>query len=478
MIALLCLWALQGASVATAPFELLPKANPAIETQALQAHIAMLASDELKGRAAFTPESARVSLYLVAALKQAKVPSVQALGGYLQPAPFERTRQVGPIELSLVDGKGERHALVYGKEFRLGRERSLNQPRTLAVQVTDAENTATLVPSLEQAIVFLGTSKQWRAWRDEHGKEAWGLILYHERGSEERGELPLPDPQVVPAWYPKDAKDAEETPVVRLYGPLDDWIAQATELIYAPNRVVEAITEPNVVGWIQGVGTEAEPELAQEVIVLSAHYDHIGIDPRAEPGTDNIRNGADDDASGVAVLLELAEAYAAGPAPARSVLFLFACAEEQGVWGTEYFVQAPTVPLERIVCNLNLEMLGRPDDLVGGSGQLWLTGFERSSLGPAFQAAGIAVVADPRLEMSFFTRSDNIVFVKEGVVAQTLSSYNMHKDYHHVGDEIKLIDFEHLTASARAALQAAQELTSGRVRPTWNEGEPKGFLKK
>ncbi|MEZ6019153.1 MAG: M28 family peptidase [Planctomycetota bacterium] len=239
------------------------------------------------------------------------------------------------------------------------------------------------------------------------------------------------------------------------------------------HRVVSQIEEPNVVAFLPGVGTEERPELAEEVIVISAHYDHIGISRRAPEGQDRINNGADDDASGVAVLLELADGFVHGPKPARSVLFLLACAEEKGVLGTEYFAEHPPVPLERIVCNLNLEMLGRPDDLAGGVGKVWLTGYERSTLGPALIGRGIELVADPRPEQSFFTRSDNIVFVRKGVVGQTLSSYNMHTDYHRVSDEIKTIHFEHLTKAAQVCLAAAQELASGRVDAKWLEGEPK-----
>ncbi len=110
---------------------------------------------------------------------------------------------------------------------------------------------------------------------------------------------------------------------------------------------------------------------------------------------------------------------------------------------------------ENIVCNLNFEMLGRPDPEAGGPGKMWLTGFERSSLGPAFLEAQIDLVADPRLEQNFFERSDNIVFVKQGVVGQTLSSYNMHRDYHGVDDEADRIDFAHLDACAEAGFLAA-----------------------
>ncbi|HRV81376.1 MAG TPA: M20/M25/M40 family metallo-hydrolase [Planctomycetota bacterium] len=478
MIVLLCAWLLQGAATLTPAQVMLPAPNPAIEQSALRQHLMYLASDERLGREAFTPQSKEVAEYLVAALKQAKVPGAMPDGGYLQAAPFVRREQTGPIELVLVDAQGKRHGLTYSSQFRLGRERQLDKPMKFAVQVLSADPASVGKPAADQAALFRGTPKEWRTWRDDHVDETWGLILFYEIDSKERGPLGTPRETVVPGWTSEEESSEAATPVIRVYGDLGDWGASVEALEFEPHRRLVPIDEYNVVGMIPGVGTPAEPDLAQEVIVLSAHYDHIGVLEEAAEGADRIRNGADDDASGVAVLLELAEAYAAGPPPARTVLFLFACAEEQGILGTQYFVHSPPVAFERIVCNLNLEMLGRPDELVGGAGKLWLTGFERSSLGPAFQAAGIDVVADPRLEQNFFRRSDNIVFVQEGVVAQTLSSYNLHRDYHQVSDEIQFIDFDHLTACATAALEAARQLSDGKVRPTWNEGEPKGFQKR
>ncbi len=125
------------------------------------------------------------------------------------------------------------------------------------------------------------------------------------------------------------------------------------------------------------------------------------------------------------------------------------------------------------MCNLNFEMLGRPDELVGGAGKLWLSGFERSSLGPAFAERGIDVVADQRLDQNFFARSDNIVFVREGIVGQTLSTYNMHKDYHQPTDDWDTLDYAHMEACAKAGFAAAGMLADGSVSPTWNEGEPR-----
>ena len=209
------------------------------------------------------------------------------------------------------------------------------------------------------------------------------------------------------------------------------------------------------------------------MIVLSAHYDHVGTRPAREQGEPPVvYNGADDDASGVATVLELAEAFAAAPAPARTIVFLLATGEERGILGTKHYIEHPPFPLEKTVCNLNFEMLGRPDELVGGAGKLWLTGYERTTLGPAFAEKGIDVVADQRLDQNFFMRSDNIVFVQKGIVGQTLSTYNLHEDYHQPTDDADALDYEHMQACARAGYQAARLLSDGVVSPEWNEGEP------
>src|SRR5690606_6553464 len=158
-----------------------------------------------------------------------------------------------------------------------------------------------------------------------------------------------------------------------------------------------------------GVGTAERPELAEEVVVLTAHYDHIGVNEQLrEAGeVDFINNGADDDASGVAAVLEIAHALATGAPPARTVLVFPVSGEEIGLLGTHYYIENPLEPLDRTVANLNFEMLGRPDTEAGGPGKLWFTGPERTNLMRAFKAAGVPVVEDPRPTQGFFYRSDN-----------------------------------------------------------------------
>jgi hypothetical protein len=120
------------------------------------------------------------------------------------------------------------------------------------------------------------------------------------------------------------------------------------------------------------------------------------------------------------------------------------------------------------VADLQVEMIGRPDTLVG-AGKFWLTGFERSSMGDELREAGLPVVADPRPQFNFFERSDNIVFALRGIPAHTLSSYGMHADYHQPSDEVERIDFDHLARAAETVTRAARVVADG-PRPSWHPG--------
>ena len=233
----------------------------------------------------------------------------------------------------------------------------------------------------------------------------------------------------------------------------------ALDTIPAERRVIDA----NVVGVIRG----SDPALRAEAVVVGAHYDHTGIG-RPVDG-DSIYNGADDDASGVIAVLEIARALAAGPAPKRTVLFVAFTGEERGLLGTNYYLANPVIPLDRTVAQLQIEMIGRPDSLAGGAGKGWLTGYERSTMGDVLRDHGIPIVPDPRPEQSFFTRSDNIAFAYAGIPAHTLSSFNLHDDYHRPSDEVSGVDFEHMTEVIRAAARAVRLLADG-ARPAWHEG--------
>lgn len=222
----------------------------------------------------------------------------------------------------------------------------------------------------------------------------------------------------------------------------------------------------NVVGVVRG----SDPAVRDSAVLIDAHYDHLGIG-RAVNG-DSIYNGADDDASGVVAVLEIARVLTAGPRPRRTVIFATTTGEEVGLLGTRWYLRHPIVPVAQMSANLEIEMIGRPDSLAGGPGRAWLTGFERSTMGEIFARAGLPIVADKRLDQQFFERSDNIAFARLGVPAHTLSSYNMHTDYHEPSDDISHVDIPHMTAVIRAGAAAARLLADG-LAPHWKpNGRP------
>jgi len=222
----------------------------------------------------------------------------------------------------------------------------------------------------------------------------------------------------------------------------------------------------NVVGILRG----ADPQLRNEAVVVTAHYDHVGI--RAAVNGDSIYNGADDNASGTVAVLEVARLLARR-APKRTVVFVLVTGEERGGYGSRWYLEHPVLPLRQTVANLNIEMIGRPDSLAGGLGKAWLTGFDRSTMGAMLREAGIPLVPDPRPEQRFFERSDNIAFARRGVPAHTISSYNLHLDYHRPSDEVRFADPAHMAAVIAAAARAVRLLADGPA-PQWAPGDSFG----
>jgi hypothetical protein len=220
----------------------------------------------------------------------------------------------------------------------------------------------------------------------------------------------------------------------------------------------------NVIGIIEG----ADAAVRDEVVLIGAHYDHVGI--RRAESADSIFNGADDDASGVVAVLAIARDLAQGPPPRRTVIVAAMTGEEVGLLGTRWYVSNPVRPLQFMVANLEIEMIGRPDSLAGGPGRGWLTGYERSTMGDMFAAAALPIAPDKRPDQQFFMRSDNIAFARAGIVAHTLSSYNMHTDYHTPRDEVSRVDFAHMTRLVDVAVRAARLLADAPTKPEWKPG--------
>lgn len=217
----------------------------------------------------------------------------------------------------------------------------------------------------------------------------------------------------------------------------------------------------NVVALLPGTDKK------DEYVIVSAHYDHIGIGMPV--GGDGIYNGADDDASGTAAVVALARALAKTPCR-RSVLFVCFSAEEKGLRGSAAFAEHPPVPREQIVANLNLEMLGRPEE--GKAGKAWITGNDLSDFAAILTAAlarsGVEVIDFP-MAGQLFAQSDNYSFVKHGIVAHSLSAGSLHQDYHRPSDEVGKLDIPHMTKVVRGLYAAVRELADRDAPPAWNE---------
>ena len=257
----------------------------------------------------------------------------------------------------------------------------------------------------------------------------------------------------------------QPVPLARMEGGLALPSPELSLDTLPPDRLLTG--EVNVVGVIPG----ADPERADEVVVLGAHFDAVGVGQAVEG--DSIYNGADDDGTGTVAVLEIARSLARQPA-GRTVLILLSTAEEEGLLGTRWYLEEPALPLERTVADFQIEMIGRPDSLAGGPGRGWLTGYERTTMGRQLAEAGSPIVPDPRPEMRFFFRSDNLPFALRGIPAHTLSSYGMHTDYHQPSDEVAAVDFAHMTALVDAAEEAVRFLGDGPT-PAWTEGGREGL---
>jgi hypothetical protein len=230
--------------------------------------------------------------------------------------------------------------------------------------------------------------------------------------------------------------------------------------------IVEEATAPNVVAILRG----SDPELADTYVVFSAHMDHVGVGTANAAG-DSIYNGADDDASGTSALVEMAEAFATlEEAPRRSLVFLNVSGEEKGLLGSRWFTDHPTVPIEAIVANVNMDMIGRnaPDSIV-------VIGQEYSSLGPLVRQVatehpdlGLTVSTDPWPEERFFFRSDHFNFARLEIPALFFFA-GVHEDYHQPSDEVAKIDAGKAARVARLAFWTAHAIADSPTAPVWSE---------
>ena len=228
-----------------------------------------------------------------------------------------------------------------------------------------------------------------------------------------------------------------------------------------PANVRQAIPVHNVVGVLRG----SDPEAAKQAVIISAHLDHIGPAGR---GDDKVNNGADDNASGVTAVLTLAEATCAlKERPQRSVIFMTFWGEEKGLLGSRYFAEHPLWKLDDVVCNINLEMIGRPEE--NADGKAWGTGWPHSTLGPQMAVgamrADVTIFQHEKFSEMLYARSDNASFVAKGVIAHSISAGSLHNDYHQPTDEVAKLNIPHMTKIIQGLLAGTLPIARGELTP-------------
>ncbi|HEX5475048.1 MAG TPA: M28 family peptidase [Vicinamibacterales bacterium] len=247
-----------------------------------------------------------------------------------------------------------------------------------------------------------------------------------------------------------------------------------TITVDADYTVVQTRLSRNVVGRVEGT----DPRMKDTYVLFGAHYDHIGYRqtppnanagrgfggqarqrPTPRPG-DVINNGADDDGSGTVALMAIAHAFALGPKPKRSVMFVWHTGEEAGLYGSRYFADYPEVPLDEIAAQLNIDMIGRNrDDKPSEENTVYVVGSDRVSteLHNIDEDANASLAKpmtldyemnDPEDPESIYTRSDHYSYAAKGIPIIFYTT-GLHKDYHWLTDEVSLIDFPKLAHIAR-----------------------------
>ena len=413
----------------------------------VRAEVGFLASDELRGRGGATKDELLAAKYLATEMRLmglAPAGDKTANGtSFIQAVPFEESSVTGA---SLSAG---------GKSWKMGED-------FRAIRLTD--------------VAFSGPIEQWVQGK----KPAAGAIVYLPAAAaadkNRLRELVFGGTIAVLVGYGEQTKESFERAeisnirlaegpkgnVIALSAAMTDEIAKlpaGTRIQFSAEQKTDKRETRNVIGMIKGRTDDA--------IIISAHYDHVGYKPgEADP----VYNGADDDASGVAAVLELARALADGPKPLRTVYFVLFGSEELGLIGGTYFEEHPPMPLHKVVAQLGFEMIGNPDPKVK-PGELWFTGFDRSNLGPALAKHGAALQPDPHPEQHFFERSDNYALAKRGVIAHTVSSYGLHPRYHRADDDIAHIDFGHLSRAIHSMVAPVKWLVNSDFKPQWNPGK-------
>jgi len=398
-----------------------------ISHQQVVKDITYLASDELKGRANFSPEITKAANYI-----------------------GERFKAAGLVPL---EGQA-----AFEQAFSLYNIRVKDSNLSLNGQVVSSDNIAiaTAQESLEWSdinalkVVTIGEADDFRELVGEINSIG-GNTLVIAHASHKKTFVRYQN--YFSRGLNKFAVNEGDSIVIAL----SDVTAVDTIKLVATTHIKQQHLA-NVVGVLPGS--------SDEVILFSAHYDHLGVDDK--DADDKIYNGADDDASGTTAIMNLAKYYSDQGDNQRTLIFSAFTAEEIGGYGSKYF--SNHIDAKNIAAMVNIEMIGKPSKF--GAGTFWMTGFDRSNLGELMNESLAPieqqVYPDPYPKQRLFYRSDNATLARLGVPAHSFSSTQLDKDehYHQHSDDLASLDLESMTQVINAIAVGSQGLVDGDVTPT------------
>ncbi len=400
---------------------------PEIDRMEVEHIISTLASDEMKGRATFRPEIEQAAGFIAEQFAAAGLTPLEGEDDFRQAFTVFTTTQGGGI------------ASINGLEIPEDRVGFLLSAETLDWPAGGDFN-----------VVTVGADDDLRA------------IYFEARGSGEDQFLVV-DPahaelfQSIRRGLSRPARSMTP-PAGNLVMALGDGAA-VQSVSASGSASVEEIEIANVAGMIPG-------RRSDEIVLFSAHYDHIGVRPGVEG--DSIANGANDDASGTTAVISLAKYFQQMGTPERTLMFAAFTGEESGGWGSRHF--SGELNPDQIVAMFNIEMIGKP--AVSGPNTAWITGFDRSTFGEilsqSVEGTEYSFYADPYPDQNLFYRSDNATLARLGVPAHSISTtpIDVDQDYHQVSDEVATLDLDHMTNTIKAIAAAATLIISGEATPT------------
>lgn len=432
-----------------------------VSETSVRAHLEFLASDALNGRGSGTRDEQIAAEYVGAQFRRLGFEPGGADGSFVQNIDVERRTTAAAPVLVVGTDSAPRARWTHGKEILVGAVAR----ETAGGPLRRVDMKATPDPALSagSAVLMLNGAPADAGVLFRKG----AAIVFTRETPQTRARWAAVRPVGLPRKLGGIAEQPDRATAITLSHEAADLLLSIVE--GTPVRLeFTAAAEPERGRTYNAVGILRGSDPSGEAILITSHLDHLGRRDTAQ-GTDKVFNGADDDASGTVAVIEMADALARRGRPKRTVIFASFGSEEVGGAGAAYLLLKPPVPLEKMVGNVEFEMIGRPDASVPAH-TLWLTGYERSDLGAQLAAHGARLVQDPHPEQNFFTRSDNYTLARKGVVAHTVSSFGLHKDYHQVSDETRMVDYAHMTEAIGSMVEPLWWLANSAFKPAWKPG--------